>query len=417
MSVRRGWVYYSLSLSAALLGYLAAPIIARLPLSITAYYAVYLAFLASATLAPTLIIGRRLGLQLAARPSRTSTLQALAAVAGAASGFYAFGLVFGLGHAGAVRSLGGFLLDAAIYAMVALPAAVAVRLIPRGSLEAPAAILVGLALLNPATMLGGHQGYAGMLSYTIIALTLGLALLSLSRLSGPLASWALAVAYLVAATGTPLTLGGGLPAFLTASLASIYTGCTAALLASGARGASGAALAGVGNSRGPPKTPPPRPRSPGRHQRSLWAAVALASGLTVAVLALASQGVMVWKPMVIVTGSMRGTLNPGDVVLLKRPDSLSVGDIVTYRVGGAVVTHRIAGEVAPGVYQTKGDANPEPDPYTVRRSEIIGVVWGRLPFVGWPLILLNWNPIVRVSAVLAASLAAALLLALPSRRG
>ena len=73
------------------------------------------------------------------------------------------------------------------------------------------------------------------------------------------------------------------------------------------------------------------------------------------------------------TGSMRPTINPGDLVIAHavRPTDIRNGDIITFRspLGShAPYTHRvvrtIAGPDGPR-FVTKGDANPSPDIWTV----------------------------------------------------
>lgn len=84
------------------------------------------------------------------------------------------------------------------------------------------------------------------------------------------------------------------------------------------------------------------------------------------------------KPFIVITGSMEGTIDGGDLVITKTvdPSTLEVGDIISYSVGQSVITHRIIemteadGEPA---FITKGDANnmQDEDPVTYEQVESI----------------------------------------------
>ncbi|MCB1002831.1 MAG: signal peptidase I [Acidimicrobiales bacterium] len=103
-----------------------------------------------------------------------------------------------------------------------------------------------------------------------------------------------------------------------------------------------------------------------------------------------------WSPMVIATGSMQPSINPGDIIMSGEPEDggrgLEVGTVITFpdpvRPGG-LLTHRITGVNEDGTYETRGDANAVADSYEVEPAEIRGV--GRLlvPAVGLPRIWLQ----------------------------
>ncbi len=150
-----------------------------------------------------------------------------------------------------------------------------------------------------------------------------------------------------------------------------------------------------------------------RREALALAALVIVAGLLVYAW---SVGIMFWKPYAIVTGSMEPTLNRGDLVILEKPRDIQVGDIITYRYKGVPVTHRVidvvgtvVGETPDGYYITKGDANAQPDPYKVRPDDIIGEVRYRLPLLGWPVILVNWTPQVRIVLLIGITLVLGLL--------
>lgn len=96
------------------------------------------------------------------------------------------------------------------------------------------------------------------------------------------------------------------------------------------------------------------------------------------------------KARVVLTGSMSPTINPGDIVLLAKPDRITpeVGEIATYlgrRFSGEPVglfTHRIIGGNADEGFIMKGDGNPSPDVQRPKTEDISGVVFFVIPFVG-----------------------------------
>lgn len=109
--------------------------------------------------------------------------------------------------------------------------------------------------------------------------------------------------------------------------------------------------------------------------------VALAVGLT-AVPAIAGG-----HTLTVLSGSMVPRLPVGSVVVDKpvNPDSLQVGDIVTYSLGRNLITHRVVaikhGADGP-VFTTKGDANRTADSEPVHASQIRGELWYDVPYIG-----------------------------------
>lgn len=118
--------------------------------------------------------------------------------------------------------------------------------------------------------------------------------------------------------------------------------------------------------------------------------------------------------LVVASGSMTPTLNVGDVIVVKgvNVEELKVGDIIVFNppkpyYNGVPWVHRIISiqKINGELYiRTKGDANIYPDPFTLTKSEIIGLVIFKLPYIGlmslnlwqWviPLILIVFSIIV-----------------------
>lgn len=124
----------------------------------------------------------------------------------------------------------------------------------------------------------------------------------------------------------------------------------------------------------------------------------LSLGVLLLVLALgtitvALPAVVGGMPLSVLTGSMRPTLPPGTLVVIKPApvEEIGVGDVITFQIESgkpAVATHRViarsddsaSGEVR---FTTQGDANNAPDPEPVRPAQIRGEVWYAVPYLGW----------------------------------
>ena len=89
--------------------------------------------------------------------------------------------------------------------------------------------------------------------------------------------------------------------------------------------------------------------------------------------------------LLVATGSMTGTINQGDLIIVKKTDDYALGDIVTYieADGKYPVTHRIV-NYGPeeGTFITKGDANLSADIHPVSVEQIAGEVVFVIPKVG-----------------------------------
>lgn len=91
---------------------------------------------------------------------------------------------------------------------------------------------------------------------------------------------------------------------------------------------------------------------------------------------------------VVLTGSMRPAIDPGDVVLVRAVDPATVeaGDVITFDRGGEVpTTHRVievVGTPSDPAFRTQGDANEDPDGGVVPAADVRGVVVLTIPFVG-----------------------------------
>ncbi|MFC7069702.1 signal peptidase I [Halobaculum lipolyticum] len=91
---------------------------------------------------------------------------------------------------------------------------------------------------------------------------------------------------------------------------------------------------------------------------------------------------------VVLTGSMRPAIAPGDVVFVSATPAaaIGVGDVITFDRGGEVpTTHRVIEVVEEDgvvMFRTQGDANEDPDAGIVTEPNVIGVVTLTIPFLG-----------------------------------
>ncbi|MHA1886288.1 MAG: signal peptidase I [Promethearchaeota archaeon] len=115
-------------------------------------------------------------------------------------------------------------------------------------------------------------------------------------------------------------------------------------------------------------------------------------------------------PMVVViSGSMEPNLHKGDLLFLKGRDAEDIrngtivgkeGDIIVFDARGIPgwihapndpIVHRVIDKKYDNgwFFLTKGDANVNPDSEWVPETKIIGVVVGRIPYIGWVKIILT----------------------------
>lgn len=100
-----------------------------------------------------------------------------------------------------------------------------------------------------------------------------------------------------------------------------------------------------------------------------------------------------YKAYIITTDSMKPALKTGDVIIVDpvKEYKLMVGDIITIKKAGEIVTHRIVEikEDEPNEYITKGDNNTIEDLETAVYEQIEGKQFIRVPFLGSAIMLLK----------------------------
>jgi signal peptidase I len=90
------------------------------------------------------------------------------------------------------------------------------------------------------------------------------------------------------------------------------------------------------------------------------------------------------KTETVLSGSMSPAFNRGDIIVISRisPDDVKVNDIVTFRTGKSLTTHRVI-SIGNSSFLTKGDANGDPDPSPIPADSVIGKMIFVIPFYGY----------------------------------
>ena len=96
------------------------------------------------------------------------------------------------------------------------------------------------------------------------------------------------------------------------------------------------------------------------------------------------------------TGSMHGTIESGDWIIVKTMKDVKINDIITYKHGKDFITHRVV-EIYKGSYVTKGDANNTKDD-AIDREQVVGKVVKTLHGFGI-LRKTIFNPIVIIALI------------------
>ena len=91
-----------------------------------------------------------------------------------------------------------------------------------------------------------------------------------------------------------------------------------------------------------------------------------------------------YSSLMVATGSMSGTIEEGDLIIIKDTNDYKIGDIVTFFQDGDDIptTHRIYNIDENGNWKTRGDANNSYDKRSITNDEIIGEVVLVIPYVG-----------------------------------
>lgn len=134
-----------------------------------------------------------------------------------------------------------------------------------------------------------------------------------------------------------------------------------------------------------------RPRQARREREGSLAGWIVTTVVAVAVIWFA-VGLFPVQPTTVISGSMRPTLDVGDVVIIAKvsADTIKPGDIIQFREAEGVTTvHRVV-EIqeieGKRVFITQGDANSEPDANPVIPENVVGKAVFDIPKIGWAAI-------------------------------
>lgn len=107
-------------------------------------------------------------------------------------------------------------------------------------------------------------------------------------------------------------------------------------------------------------------------------------------------GYFKYYALAIATGSMEPNIKKGDVVIVEKVDKIyndiKVGDVIAFKHNNIVIVHRVIKKInsKDGYYfYTKGDANSNADDYKISEEMIVGIVNIKIPFIGYPTVLLS----------------------------
>lgn len=102
-----------------------------------------------------------------------------------------------------------------------------------------------------------------------------------------------------------------------------------------------------------------------------------------------------YSMIVIGSGSMTGTIDKADAIIyskLKDDEKIEIGDIIVFKVDDIKVIHRVIDKKeTPNEtrYYTKGDANQLEDDGYRTRSDIVGKVKCKIPYIGFLTVTIN----------------------------
>lgn len=101
----------------------------------------------------------------------------------------------------------------------------------------------------------------------------------------------------------------------------------------------------------------------------------------------ALPGILGYSQLVVVSGSMQPAIDPGDLLIIKAAEHYQRGDIVTFKEGQSLVTHRLL-SIEGTQALTQGDANNTQDPL-ISSSQIQGKVVLQVPKIGFLVMFLK----------------------------
>jgi signal peptidase len=128
-----------------------------------------------------------------------------------------------------------------------------------------------------------------------------------------------------------------------------------------------------------------------KRKKSLWKTLTVVGISLCAILVALMVLTGMLQVLVVLSGSMQPTFHAGDVIVTVDTPvrSLQVNDIITYQSPDnpkCLMTHRIIKilhDTQVLTFQTKGDANEDPDRYVVSSEQVVGRMVFAIPYVGY----------------------------------
>lgn len=104
------------------------------------------------------------------------------------------------------------------------------------------------------------------------------------------------------------------------------------------------------------------------------------------------------KPYIVLSGSMEPVIHTGAVAYVNTHATVyEPGDIVMFRMGEGLVTHRIV-RMEDGQYVTKGDANETVDMVLVSEEQLVGSYLFQIPYLGYLAAELSPSRLIAIAA-------------------
>ncbi|MBM4463575.1 MAG: signal peptidase I [Chloroflexi bacterium] len=89
-----------------------------------------------------------------------------------------------------------------------------------------------------------------------------------------------------------------------------------------------------------------------------------------------------WDLYTVKSNSMKPAFAAHDMIITRPvPSQVKPGNVIAFRQGGKLITHRVVSVNGDSII-TKGDANASPDPQPISRSQIKGVYFLKIPYLG-----------------------------------
>ncbi len=119
------------------------------------------------------------------------------------------------------------------------------------------------------------------------------------------------------------------------------------------------------------------------------------SWIQVAVIHKPYSSFMGYSIFEVVTGSMSGTIEINDYIIVKETKDIKLKDVVTFKDKDSIVTHRVV-EIKPDSIVTMGDANTSED-VELKIDDIIGKVVYVIPNGGvWKKVFTDYKVIIAI---------------------